>query len=288
MTSAHDCCASVCRGSSRAQHVPGMHFSGCACRAHALHCMPAWQCVTRGTALIPPGCRMRGLLASALSTRDASTQCGAAALPSVVSSSVQTALVPADAQAGLRGTRQSQAGGELVHKVLFPVACTPLSLGTFAALCRQAGLGALCLLWGRHVHACFCADSRRVRRSVSEWSQILSPAQAEQAAGPEVAAGHSDSPAHPQADRWQRAAAVMLHTPAGALELVVLCIARPWAGATLLQTQPWGLRAEVQACRVVSRTCCTVQCCMRCPRCTCLLPACCSTSSGLSLQMVRR
>lgn len=82
---------------------------------------------------------------------------------------------------------------------------------------------------------------------MSEWSRILSPGQAKQAAGPEVATGHTDSPAHPQADRWQRAATVMLHTPAGTLKFTVLCIARPWAGATLLQTRSWELRAEVQA-----------------------------------------
>ena len=67
---------------------------------------------------------MRGLLASALSTQDASTQCDAATLgPSVVSSGVQTMLVLADAQAGLQGARQSCAGGDFVHEVLLPVAC---------------------------------------------------------------------------------------------------------------------------------------------------------------------
>ena len=123
---------------------------------------------------------------------------------------------------------------------------------------------------------------------MSEWSQILSPGQAEQAAGPEGSAGHTGSPAHPQADRWQRAATAMLHTPAGTLELIVLCMAPPWAGATLLQAQAWGLRAEVQADSAVSRTCSRVQCCMRCLYCTCLLPACWSMSRGLPLQAVQR
>ena len=91
---------------------------------HTLDCTLPRHFVRRGTALIPPGCRMRGLLASALSTRDASTQSSVAAVPSVVSSGVQTMLVPADVQAGLQGTRQSQAGGDSVDKVLVPVACT--------------------------------------------------------------------------------------------------------------------------------------------------------------------
>ena len=122
--------------------------------AHALHCMAVSECAAYhdtssqdASLQIPPGCRMRGLLASALSTRDASTQYDAAAFgASVVSSGVQTMLVPADAQAGLQSTRQSHAGGDFVHKALFPVACIFFSRGTFAALCKQCGRGALCVL----------------------------------------------------------------------------------------------------------------------------------------------
>ena len=111
-----------------AQHVPGMYV---------FRIVRAWPMpftalclgnLSQEAPLIPLGCRMRGLLASALSTRDASTQCSAAALPSVVSSGVQTMPVLADAQAGLQGTRQSQTGGDCGDKVLFPVACTPPDL----------------------------------------------------------------------------------------------------------------------------------------------------------------
>lgn len=104
---------------------------------------------------------MRGLLASALSPRDASTQCGAAALPNVVSSGVQTMLVLADVQAGLQGTRQSCAGGDFVHQVLFLVTCTPLALAPLQ-LCVSELAFALFACSGANIACMLCVQTTGV------------------------------------------------------------------------------------------------------------------------------